>query len=67
MDKVEKNPTVPAVPQQDLRQVVEDEQPIQVLLGEIYDEEYKEGETEYGGDVFPGHLPEHRLRYLQKM
>ena len=67
MDKLEKNSTSSTVPQQDLRQVAEDEQPIQVLLGEIYDEEYQEGETEYGGDVFPGHLPEHRLRYLQKM
>ena len=26
-----------------------------------------EGECAYQGDRFPGHLPDHRLRYLQKM
>ena len=60
-ETLEKNTTTSTTPQQDLRQVVEDEQPIQVLLGEIHDEEYPEGEAEYGGDVFPGHLPEHCL------
>ena len=48
------------------KKVAEDEPPIQVLLGNNY-MEYDETEHAYEGDIFPGHLPEGKLRYLQKM
>ena len=49
------------------KQVADDEPPIQVLLGNDYNLEYDEMEHTYEGDVFPGHLPEGMLKYLQKM
>ena len=49
------------------QQVADDEPPIQVLMGNDFNMDYDEGVYEYGGDVFPGHLPEGKLRYLQKM
>ena len=53
--------------QQQPQQVAEDEPPIQVLLGDNYNMEYDDAECQYQGDVFPGHLPDGKLRYLQKM
>lgn len=49
------------------KQVADDEPPIQVLLGNDYNLEHDEMEHTYEGDVFPGHLPEGMLKYLQKM
>ena len=49
------------------KQVADDEPPIQVLLGNDYNLEHDEMEHTYEGDVFSGHLPEGKLRYLQKM
>ena len=49
------------------QQVADDEPPIQVLMGNDFNMDYDEGVYDYGGDVFPGHLPEGKLRYLQKM
>ena len=49
------------------KQVAEDELPIQVMMNDNYMQEYMDTEQEYQGDVFPGHLPEGKLRYLQKM
>ena len=51
----------------DSKQVASDEQPIQVLLGKDYNIDYDESSTEYAGDIFPGHLEDGKLRYLQKM
>eukprot|EP00435_Cladocopium_sp_Y103_P007263 s3374_g2.t1 len=53
--------------EQHQQQVAEDEPPIQVLLGNNFNEDYDESKRDYTGDVFPGHLPEPKLRYLQKM
>jgi hypothetical protein len=47
--------------------VAEDEPPIQVLLGNDYNLEYDETEHSYEGDIFPGHLHDGKLRYLQMM
>ena len=44
-----------------------DEPPIQVLMGNDFNMDYDDGVCEYAGDTFPGHLPEGKLRYLQKM
>ena len=49
------------------QQVADDEPPIQVLMGNDFNMEYDDGVCEYAGDTFPGHLPEGKLRYLQKM
>ena len=49
------------------KMVAEDEPPIQVLVGNGYNLEYDETEHSYEGDIFPGHLPDGKLRYLQKM
>lgn len=51
----------------DSKQVASDEQPIQVLLEKDYNIDYDESSTEYAGDIFPGHLEDGKLRYLQKM
>ena len=64
MDKADKPPDEVQLHQQ---HVAEDEPPIQVLLGNGYNQEYDEGKCDYPGDIFPGHLPEGKLRYLQKM
>ena len=53
--------------EQHQQQVADDEPPIQVLLGDNYNLDYDESETAYAGDVFPGHLADGKLRYLQKM
>eukprot|EP00435_Cladocopium_sp_Y103_P012535 s172_g3.t1 len=44
---------------------VADDEP--VLLGNDYNLEYDETEHIYEGDIFPGHLSDVKLRYLQKM
>ena len=49
------------------RQVADDETPIQVMMNDSYMQEYMDVDQEYQGDVFPGHLPDGKLRYLQKM
>eukprot|EP00434_Breviolum_minutum_P046584 symbB.v1.2.042273.t1/scaffold9636.1/size2681/1 len=51
-------------PQDNYKQVADDEEPIQVMMNDNYMQEYVEVEQEYTGDVFPGHG---KLRYLQKM
>ena len=52
---------------QNQRQVADDEIPIQVMMNDNYMQEYMDVDQEYQGDVFPGHLPDGKLRYLQKM
>ena len=51
----------------DQKQVASDEQPVQVLLEKNYNLDYDESSQDYTGDVFPGHLEDGKLRYLQKM
>ena len=46
---------------------VGEESEIQVLMGSNFDQEYDDSPQQYQGDVLPGHLPDHKLKYLQKM